>query len=127
MGCSGSGSWRCLERHVGRGEQPLVGGECFLVELYRLSREGQKEFALDLIFQTIDGLLSRWRPGDCDELLRAADPTRLDTTSLVGFLNATLPAAARLLERPAFVAKASERLRALRGDEVAKRLVDRHR
>lgn len=98
-----------------------------LLTVYRLAAGGKKEEALDLIFQGVDKLLCEHRFDECDALLQDVDLTHLDSSLIVGFLNATLPARPQLQKRAAFVERAATSLRRLRGDEVAERLIQRHR
>ncbi len=93
---------------------------------YRLAACGKKEEALDLIFQGVDKLLCEHRFGEVDALLGHVDLSRLDSSLIVGFLNATLPMRQHLPGRAAFVERAAMSLRRLRGEEVAARLIQRH-
>lgn len=94
--------------------------------VYQLAACGKKEEALDLIFQGVDKFLCEHRFCEVDALLGHVDLSRLDTSLIVGFLNATLPARQHLPGRAAFVERAAISLRQLRGEEVAERLIQRH-
>lgn len=94
-----------------------------LSELYGLVGEGSTDLALDLLFEEVDGLLSAGKFDQCNSLLIALDPGRLDTNLCVGVLSATRRAREHLSFRVGLVRLIRGRLRELAPDR-AERLLE---
>jgi len=65
----------------------------------RLGGEGRVDAALDMVYDTIDGLLLAGRFDECDRLLGAVKPGGCPAYILLGLLTVTLPAGGKLPQR----------------------------
>ncbi len=74
-----------------------------LSQIYSACGKGDSDGALDIILDIVDDLLDEARFVDCDNLLSAADVTKLDETAIIGFLATTVVAKSQLTEREAFM------------------------
>jgi hypothetical protein len=81
-----------------------------LVELYDLVARDESDDALDLIWHGFDRLMKDDCFDVCEQVFAAVDVGRLDPTTAVGFLSATLPMRVRLAAREAFLVRLRERL-----------------
>ena len=81
----------------------------------RLEKMGHTDFALDLLYDTVDELLRGQEFPRLDSILAHLEPQRYSVDILLGILTATLPARSRLPSRPNLV-RESERLLRDRGD-----------
>jgi hypothetical protein len=105
---------RLGDRSVGRRE-PRAGA--WIHDAIALAERGKKEESLDLIFDTLDGLLLKSRFTDCDEALASIAADRLSNAQLLTVLTATLPAKAHLPSRADCVRRVRSTLRK-RGADV---------
>ena len=79
--------------------------------LEQLSRAGELDAALDLVFDQVDDLLLSERFPEVNRLLREVPVATLDSSILIGLLTVTGPAREALREaRPAFVTRVREEL-----------------
>ena len=84
----------------------------WLFSLYDLVGKGQIDAAIDLAFETFDGMFRRSEFESCDAILRAIDFGELDLDVVVALLAASLPAAKELTSRAMFVQRAETWMRA---------------
>lgn len=86
----------------------------------RLHGEGLAEEALDIIYDTIDGLLLAGRFGECDKMLGAIDPDGCSADILLCILTVTLAASGRLPQRGKLMGliRRAFRMRGLGGDTL---------
>lgn len=70
----------------------------------------EDEPAADMVFDEIDTLLSSREFLKCDKILQVIDVDRLNTSILISFLSATLPAKNILSNRPGLVQRIEKRL-----------------
>jgi hypothetical protein len=85
-------------------------------ELYRasrISRNGQEDEALDIVYDLFDDTLHEGRYSDVDTLLGSLTNcvSIFSSSLLIGILTATLPAKSRLPHRASFFLSVEERLR----------------
>lgn len=93
-----------------------------LEELYGLVDGDSIDLALDLLIERTDDLLSAGEFDQCNSLLIALDPSRLDTNLCVGALSATRRAREHLSSRGGLVRLIRGRLRELAPDRTARLL-----
>ncbi len=99
--------------------------DAFLEEVYTLARANDLEGATDLIFDRIDRLLCDGAFQVCDAILSRVNVKLLPTALMRSFLTITGPAKAKLPARKALFAAVHQEMVRLRGEEKAKRLLDR--
>lgn len=73
--------------------------ENFVQRAERLSKAGNIDAALDIIYDNVDSLLSEGKLTTLDSLLKSAEVNALSTDLLLGLLTSTLPAKTKLLSR----------------------------
>ncbi len=76
--------------------------ESFLDRALRLDQRGQVDAALDLLYDSFDGLFRRGEFERADSLLSQLSADKFSADVLLGILTATLPARSRLPSRPRF-------------------------
>lgn len=77
-------------------------------EIYRLVSVGDKDRAIDLLFERVDDLIGlRWW-SSIDHMLARLDPDQLGTSLCVGTLSITLWVKCFLKERPRFLERVEE-------------------
>lgn len=90
----------------------------WLEAIYALVECGQNEDALDILYERIDGLLSKGAMREVDSILGGIDLDRLDVTLLLATLTVTLSASPYLTCRPNLVRGVEGRIRELAPDRV---------
>lgn len=102
-------------------DKPLLD---LFASLDQLSRAGEIDAALDVLFDLLDDLLLAGRFPDVNRILRAVPVETLEVAILVGFLTITGPARGALHDgRPAFLARVREELRKRLPDDEMTRVL----
>lgn len=79
--------------------------ESFLDRARRLDHSGHTDAALDLIYENVNGKLSRGRFKEVDSVLETTEPMSLSVDLILGLLTSTLPARTKLPSRSTFFQK----------------------
>lgn len=86
-------------------QRPVGDSENFLDRARRLDKAGNTDAALDLIYESVNGKLSRGRFKDVDAVLQTTEPWSLSVDLMLGLLTSTLPARTKLPSRGTFFQK----------------------
>lgn len=81
-----------------------------LSEVYSFVELGDRESAVDLLFERVDELLADDRMPECDALLQQIDVTKLDSHLMVSSLSITWLAREHLPSRASLVARIEAQL-----------------
>jgi hypothetical protein len=98
----------------------------FLDQVYQLSNLGKVHAAGDIIFDLIQGFLKAGSFSACDQLLSMVDVPRLNPALMITFLATTFTARDRLRAREAYFSRVLAYLTEERGEDRAKRLLDKY-
>lgn len=108
---------KVLEKHARNVLDDVAGAPgvpradvAWLLDVYSLEHQQEREAAIDLVFDKIDELLREAAFDRCDEILQSVDVQRLSTSLMVAFLSITLAAKKELSSRAALVGRIEARL-----------------
>ena len=87
--------------------------EGFLDRARRLDHSGHTDAALDLIYENVNGKLSRGRFNEVNSVLETTEPMSLSVDLMLGLLTSTLPAKTKLPSRGTFFQRSEAAIKGL--------------
>lgn len=104
------------------GAQPKSSAFAWLDHVYSLTAKNESDAAIDVLFPKMDKLFREGHFDTADDVLRAVDVARLNTSLMVAVLAITRPAKASLPQRQVLLQRIERRLRELEPDRVERLL-----
>jgi len=105
----------------------MIAVSSFLLTLYDLIKRGKTKTAIDVIMRFFDRAMIKKNMQQCDEALRRLDPNRLNASMMLAVLCITEGLAEECPGRNSFYDRAMAALGKQRGQEIAKRLLEKHK